>query len=1838
MALITKLSHFKYRYSLIAFCILAIVSLWFTIIKTVAAPPEAVMKKDEANQYQELHFVAEKGVHYTLQKTTNLIDWNDDLSFIGGGQLVKLRLFVLNLDVVAENGNDAPYETVSAEVRSVSSGGTYVSWISLEDQTVKHLHLTTVELDPNFPNQYTGLKSSFYLFLSLNTPLAVIDSDSVLTGKDLSFKNALSSILTGINTDTQNGTPALKPHRPHTVAMADKQFWRIKSDPNVDSDSDGVSNIQEISDGTDMLDEDTDNDGVIDGDDNPASNELVDTDQDGVPDIHDADPLDKAVTWKKVAENPYLVVDLGLPAGVDLADGWFAALGEGGHVLLSKEFPETAATDPTVGAPPRDLFHNYVWNLSTNSWSANLTLPANIRAQGTRLDYYGSVYASEYGALDDCPGAKAIGVIWKKNANGWDEAKAVKDNDLEAQFADDEWALIGGQTGFSTSYVDSEHGYLETFGKNGVMIIESDWVNIPGSLLTYDTWFTRFPPEGGIRIQIEKADVNQSYDPTSINMAGESRGWHAAVWKSTPDDERRVIFSRLTEQNNLMNANPPEGETQYSLTSIASIDPSLYPAGIKAGDIVIWQNDHDRFQIGQRENAESDFTWQTSTKPDASQRIGGKINSRGEGLSYYHLWRNGNWTLLDDLVDSSIWPNIQGRDINNSGMILARSGTKLILLVPAELKIKHPNLVSQNEEQKPGTGLSSILSGIPRNQPVPGVEITSHSVSGSKLTINAQLYDALADVAEGDDALKPKAWVNSRSAELVSGDENGVYKIEEYSHQLFPGKNVITVSVENALGVPAYHTVIVEGDEQDGYAVVAELDKVPQQPTYPSVCIIRGLKMAANQTVTLELGTKTIEIEGEVTASDSISSFTTKPFISVHKPATAKQEIMDAIPADAPIFFSELEDDLKMTLNLAGNGPMSWTYHQSGLELSSPKVVEITETNDHVVNVQVKARGLGDSPRVSANLETYKLNGHQQDVSEKFKTAYQNGYNALAANDKNFVHLFSVDDLALKDGYNHLAFSFHGEKAPYFDESYHSFRFAPPSKRGVRVFSADRVEDVTQDGIVGRPQDAYYPVASDINLMTFAEDIEKSGCQIVGMTDLKDLFENNPLKRTFLVRGPPGRVYPALERLYAEQGRALRQKTFTPDGDDGANLSAEITRIRSDAALPESAKDSNNLHIAESFMLLNAFEDFVPKTKQLFVDPGDGSSQPNSWVLRGNSLPDHPESNPTPWIVTENQNDPSRNYSKSGVIYLDTSGGNHHYYAQTSATAPRDLNGTRGISLKFKIEAFDTIYGTNGVIQLAIGDGAKQWICRVKSNQLQIGNTVFPLSVADFPDGLKLNQFYNLKVIIPNGGNLASFHIDDIEIANATAQAGTLDGIAFGDPSDSGADIAGKVQIDSLSYDNIDLSYSYGYFGSDDYLNCDEIDKIGNILLYLRSHGEAFRTSHIARWIKILDPKVYHWLLYKYTGKDGNGVVKELHIYTDSDVWVGDTVDLDVNKDYSGFAWMTLSKITTTIEIDQEETKFWSTDNTRDDIQFAGILIGWVYQQHEFKVWLAEREDTPLADINVLLLEKKQLVDNIDKWSRRAGTIISVGGEIIISITNEGADWALTIKDISQGEYMAAIGFLPLVPGSAAKAFNVVRKGDGEVIERVLKMSDHVDGFPKGTKKINDGNGIARTLNFDKLYGDLNDEEIVSRLSKLANNEKMSNFGPGKVGGHELMSTFLKTTVSVFKTSEPITVYRVFPSGGRKASNFVMYEKPLHRSQVEVDYALGVNGKTFVEDAGQAYDRYIEVKIPAGEYVYLGHVAPMNGRFKGGATQIWLEDDVVDQINWDVEEIILPQF
>lgn len=48
----------------------------------------------------------------------------------------------------------------------------------------------------------------------------------------------------------------------------------------------------------------------------------------------------------------------------------------------------------------------------------------------------------------------------------------------------------------------------------------------------------------------------------------------------------------------------------------------------------------------------------------------------------------------------------------------------------------------------------------------------------------------------------------------------------------------------------------------------------------------------------------------------------------------------------------------------------------------------------------------------------------------------------------------------------------------------------------------------------------------------------------------------------------------------------------------------------------------------------------------------------------------------------------------------------------------------------------------------------------------------------------------------------------------------------------------------------------------------------------------------------------------------------------------------------------------------------------------------------------------------------------------------------------------------------------------------------------------------------------------------------------------------------------------------------------------------------------------------QDYDRYIEVEIPADQYVYLGYAAKMTDNAPGGGTQIWVDDVTVSDIDW----------
>jgi hypothetical protein len=127
------------------------------------------------------------------------------------------------------------------------------------------------------------------------------------------------------------------------------------------------------------------------------------------------------------------------------------------------------------------------------------------------------------------------------------------------------------------------------------------------------------------------------------------------------------------------------------------------------------------------------------------------------------------------------------------------------------------------------------------------------------------------------------------------------------------------------------------------------------------------------------------------------------------------------------------------------------------------------------------------------------------------------------------------------------------------------------------------------------------------------------------------------------------------------------------------------------------------------------------------------------------------------------------------------------------------------------------------------------------------------------------------------------------------------------------------------------------------------------------------------------------------------------------------------------------------------------------------------------------------------------------------------------------------------------------------------------------------------------------------------------------------------VKGMQLLDTFSNGNVMIFKTTEPIKVYRVYGSTkpGAIKSNYFMFEKPVSKSQVEVDYALGYYDKVEgINKPFQDYDRVVEVEVPSGVYVHMGYAAKQSDRYKGGATQFWIEDDVINSpaFDWDALE------
>ncbi len=160
------------------------------------------------------------------------------------------------------------------------------------------------------------------------------------------------------------------------------------------------------------------------------------------------------------------------------------------------------------------------------------------------------------------------------------------------------------------------------------------------------------------------------------------------------------------------------------------------------------------------------------------------------------------------------------------------------------------------------------------------------------------------------------------------------------------------------------------------------------------------------------------------------------------------------------------------------------------------------------------------------------------------------------------------------------------------------------------------------------------------------------------------------------------------------------------------------------------------------------------------------------------------------------------------------------------------------------------------------------------------------------------------------------------------------------------------------------------------------------------------------------------------------------------------------------------------------------------------------------------------------------LIDSYKQSVRQSASAVALATEMYlsgISIANEGADWVITINELSEGNYYAAIGFLPFLPASVAKTGVVLKHG-----KQALRISG------KALQAL-------KAVPVDLLI------KLLQSTRKLARNmEKAGIIRPANTAAHHIVPAGLKK----FKSAEEArTILREFTSVDNAANGVYLPSK-----------------------------------------------------------------------------------
>jgi len=561
----------------------------------------------------------------------------------------------------------------------------------------------------------------------------------------------------------------------------DRLFWRVQIN-DLDSDDDGLTDHEEIMLGSNPYSADTSGDGIPDGwlaihGFDPAADHTSilfpgyeitalaayqggvqarpdatpdDLDGDGLSNNLDAVPDDPEINWQRTPETRYVWIEQVNKTGA-------TAVSKHGHIL----FPSTNSGSSNLS----NL--QVLWDSNTSAW-VNLIGASSWSGSGFESGNTPDVFDAEWMHIDDMnDDGMVIGrsdMIGPYHPVSWVLASAImkwqKTGTASDQYADpiyivpgfeyvDPWndlekVLVDNVNNVPRIANDGTVTAVSYFVEAGNLPVKTEWVASDAHVANHSNQMTAWA----------LFDMDWDIDYYAGAVIGATGG---LLVEHHPHIPKTILHYR-----NGANVESLEGLLANTDHGITDTDISKIPATSESPESRIWfsvnQSNGDSVFIEKRTGGSGVSRWH---QPPSMAEGAIRVNARGEAITATKLWRNGQYTDLNELATKPETVTItQAIDLASNGLILVTADddgvTKTGLLLPFE------ELSPGMDYSESGDGDAEVIDfpAARVSNPVPRIQIDQGTVtvneSAGTITVSipgGKVYDPVADNLPADEGV-----------------------------------------------------------------------------------------------------------------------------------------------------------------------------------------------------------------------------------------------------------------------------------------------------------------------------------------------------------------------------------------------------------------------------------------------------------------------------------------------------------------------------------------------------------------------------------------------------------------------------------------------------------------------------------------------------------------------------------------------------------------------------------------------------------------------------------------------------------------------------------------------------------------------------------------------------------------------------------------------------------------------------------------------------------------------------------------------------------------------------